>query len=277
MTYDSDEISVASGRPIELYTLIADTGQTWRYCSLPEGETVTYLGYEYIAENIQRENVNLTKNSFVNELEIIFGRNNEFALQFVSAPIEGRVSLTVSRGHGSNYVTFWTGEMIGIIFDTDAKATATFSPRICSMVRVGKRRLVSRLCGHVLFGSECKLTDTTYRVTGTLSNVNGLVLTSSAFSSYSDDYFKAGKIKIGTSYRLITDHTTNTVTVDRIMSSAVIGASFDAYPGCDRAPTTCLNKFSNKANFGGLEFIPNLNPFVGSINTMTENPKSGVV
>jgi len=277
MSYDSDEKSVASGQPVELYLISAETGQTWRYNTSPEGVIINYASHDYIPENIERQQYKISEKSFLNDLEIIFGRDNEFILQFVSAPIEGRVNLTVIRGHGSNYVTFWRGQMISITFDTNGKGKCKFSPNISSMPRIGKRRRVSRLCNHVLFKAGCNLNDSAYRVPGTLSNIDGLDLTSSVFSGYSDGYFQGGKIYIGTAKRLITAHTTDTITIDRAFPDDVVaGSNFDAYPGCPHTPTACI-AYGNIINYGGNQHLPLVNLFENSIDSMSGSNEITVI
>jgi uncharacterized phage protein (TIGR02218 family) len=175
--------------------------------------------------------------------------------------------------------------MLSITFDGEGRGKATFSPRSSSSARVGKRRMSCRLCPHVLYGPYCRVNDAAYRVEGTLSSVDGRSLVSSVFSGYSDDYFNGGKIQIGYAKRAIIDHASDTITVDRVISAAASGSSFAAYPGCDKAPTTCHNKYKNKANYGGLEFLPTSNVFGVNINDLTrtkersfpsDNPHGGI-
>lgn len=269
MTYAASEISVASGYPIELYHIAAETGQTWRYNSSPEGNTITYASHDYTPENVKRRNVKISDRSFVNELELEFDHNNEFASQFISAPIEGRVTLTIYRGHDGNYITFWVGNLISVNFDTNGESKCIFSPRISTMPRVGKRRLVSKMCGFCLYDSQCRVNDVAYRVEGVLSDVDGVTLTSATFALYADNYFKAGKITIGNAVRLVVGHTTSTITINRVISDAAIGSSFAIYPGCDHTATTCLSKFGNIYNFGGLPYLPLANPFTTSNDDYT--------
>lgn len=44
-----------------------------------------------------------------------------------------------------------------------------------------------------------------------------------------------------------------------------VGTKLSLYAGCDKLNTTCNQKFSNILNFGGFPFIPNDNPFTGTI------------
>lgn len=48
-------------------------------------------------------------------------------------------------------------------------------------------------------------------------------------------------------------------------SDLSIGSVVLAYAGCDKSNSTCATKFNNIVNFGGFPYIPNTNPFVGTI------------
>ena len=57
--------------------------------------------------------------------------------------------------------------------------------------------------------------------------------------------------------RTIKLHTTGSLLLFSPLPSApTVGASFSAYPGCDKLQATCTTKFSNVINFRGAPYIP---------------------
>lgn len=261
MTYQSDEISVASGHPIELYDIY--TSDNEHYCYHTAGEdygTITYLGRDYEFGIVERAEFSIGKMSDSNFLEIGLSKGNVFAVQYVNSALDVICSLNVYRQHSDNYITYWSGNLISVSFDENSVPTLRFQSIICNSIRMGHRRGNMRMCPHILYGTWCNVNQENYKVEGTITNISGLVITSSVFATKSDGWFQGGKIKIGTAWRLIKAHTTNTVTIDRIFVDAEIGNEYVAYAGCGHTGTICKNKFNNKLNFGGNEFLPSINP-----------------
>jgi uncharacterized phage protein (TIGR02218 family) len=259
MAYQDYEDSVDEGKPVELHDLLAATGEHWRYTTA--SETVTYQSYDYEPEVIDRSDLELGRNHEVNAVQVKFGRSNDFANQFISAPVEGIVTDTIYRGHEGEWVTFWHGTMVSIRFDKNAVATARFEPRTSSLPRVGTRRRNQRLCDHALYSSGCRANDAAYMKSGTVSVVDGVTVTAAVFATEADGWWVAGKLSFGTAKRLIKAHAGSVVTLDRSISDLDVGSAFDVYPGCDHSPTTCDTKFGNKLNYGGNEFLPTKNPY----------------
>lgn len=261
MSYLTSEQSVASGRPIELYHFADELGNHCRITSA--GYEITYNSYPYTPEPCRRTELKLTDNHSKNDMKIELSQDNAFAARYLAAPIEVMASVTIYRGHEPDFVTWWSGLIKQIKWDKDGVPTIIATPRTSSIARVGRRRRCQRLCDHTLGDAWCTINLESSKVSGTVGSVNGLVVTSTTFGGYANDYFKAGKIVVNNAQRMITAHTGNDVTLSRTIAGLAAGQSFDAYPGCDRLPTTCHTKFSNKTNFGGDEFLPTKNPFVG--------------
>lgn len=259
MTYQDSEASIASGKPIELYDFAFGV-QHWRYTSAPED--ITYQNHDYESVLIQRSDLEQTDNAFKNELTITVGRDNSFAEQFIVAPLDGIVTLTIYRGHGSDYVTFWQGIMSSISFNSD-EVKITAAPKTTSLLRTGLRRKYQKLCNWPLYGSGCSVNSESFKVTGTIATISGLTITSADFATKPDGWFIAGKIVVGNARRLITNHVGSEITISHQMVGVIAGNSFSAYAGCDHTMDTCRVKFSNLDNYGGQPWIPTKNPFVG--------------
>lgn len=262
MTYQGSEQSTASGKPIELYDLADSLGTHCRITST--SAAVTYLGHQYLPEPVRRKELKITGNHKKNSMNLELSRNNAFAVRYLAEPIEGIATLQIYRGHGTDFVKWWYGLLAGVKFDTNGVPELHFTPRTSSVSRVGRRRKISKLCDHFFCGAECRLNRESFKVSGSVDSVSGLVVTSTTFGTKSNDWFKAGMLVVGNAKRLIKAHTDNDVTITRPIQGLAAGASFDAYAGCAHTPAACRAK-NNIINYGGEEFMWSKNPFVGEI------------
>jgi len=118
---------------------------------------------------------------------------------------------------------------------------------------------IQRFCNNALFDEHCGLNKTSYKVTANISDIDGLVLTSPTFAFYPNEYFYLGEcimVKSGiTQERLITEHTGDKITLQNPLSDVEIGDIVDAYPGCNKQASTCLNKFGNILQFTGFPYL----------------------
>lgn len=259
MTYDASEIGVKTGKPIELYEFTVGVTST-RYTSGPE--TVTYLVNEYTPEKIERDDIELTDNAFKNELKIKIDRENILFRPFISAPIDDIITLTIFRGHGTDFITFWTGVVAQVMFNSD-EITVMLQPKTSGLSRTGVRRKYQKLCAYDLYGLGCLVNDLSFRVNSTIAIVNGTTITAAIFATEANGYFTAGKFTVGDAERLITSHTGSVITINRAIPDAVAGNAFFAFAGCDHTKATCISKFNNVVNHGGQPWIPRKNPFSG--------------
>ena len=260
MTYNDTEASVNSGKPIELYDFNWDV-EHWRFTSGPD--EIQYLGNTYDPELISRGDVEITDNNFKNEMEISISRDNIFAQQFILSPLEGIVSVTIYRGHGTDFVIYWQGIISNFTFNS-GEISITAKPRTSSMMRTGLRRKYQKLCNHALYGVGCQVNQESYKVASTIATIDRTTITSAIFATKADGWFTAGKIVVGKAERLITSHEGATITINRPITTAVAGNSFTAYAGCDHTRTACKDKFTNNfLNYGGQPWIPTKNPFSG--------------
>ena len=265
MAYQDYENSAALGIPIELYDIYDSNGEHYRYNT--SGETVSYLGVDYAKGIVEREKFGVGNENDSDNLTIKLSRGNTFTNQFRSNVIDAIVGVNVYRQHEANYVNYWSGYLTAVSFDENSMPSCRFEAIISSNIRMGCRRRNMRMCSFVLYGYGCGVNQESYKVSSTITNISddGLTITSSEFATKADGWFQGGKIKVGTAWRLIKAHTTNTIIIDRAFIDAEITDSFTAYAGCDHTPTTCKAKFNNKLNFGGNEFLPSINPFKTNI------------
>lgn len=259
MTLDSYEKSVASGKPIEFYDFIDDFGNHSRINTTPN--EIVYASHTYYPEPCQRSALKIGDAKKKISMTFNLSPNNAFANQYLSGPLEGKATVTCFGKHldDSEIRQFWFGRITGVKFKNGVP-TITAEPRTSSVSRAGRRRRCQRLCDHDLFDAYCGLSKESWKVTGTVDSVSGLVVTSTTFGTKPDDWFAfGGELVVGNAHRMIEAHTGNDVTITRTIPGLSAGDSFIAYAGCAHDPDACNDK-NNKINYGGDEFLPKKDP-----------------
>jgi hypothetical protein len=129
------------------------------------------------------------------------------------------------------------------------------------------------LCNWFLFEYPCPVNRANWKVIGTVNSIDteNLVVEISGASGNIAGWFKAGYLEAPNGdLRTILNDTVSTgihtLTLQQNFpsTSLKVGDSVDLYPGCDRAYTTCRDKFGsetgNGAAFGGNNIQANVNP-----------------
>ena len=277
MGYTEKEQSLISGEPVELYAFNKDD-QFWTYTcgNIP----ITFQGRLYEPVLIRRGDIEQGTNFQKTLVQIEVDRTNKFAINYIPAPIEGIVQLTIYRGHGidpANFVMYWRGFVFLVKFKSKF-ITIVVSPKTSSLKRTGLMRRYQRLCGLPIYTTRCGLSKLKYRISGTISNINGTEITAPIFGSTPGSYqdWLTGGIFELTDYsysQMIVYHSKSNskIIIAHRIRSLEVRDEFYACAGCNHAAITCQEKFEtdvnptlgNKLNYGGQEFIPDKNPFMG--------------
>jgi uncharacterized phage protein (TIGR02218 family) len=186
--------------------------------------------------------------------------------QFISAPPTDVINLTLTRYHegDGNAIVAWVGRIVNIGFD--GFSAEVYCESIHTSFRHPTGRRVYQInCPHVLYGASCGVTQSSYKLTTTLSAISGLDITSTDFGLEVDGYYSGGIVELTSgglvTKRFVTNHVGNVITLNLALTGAYVGVSVDAYPGCDHSTTACNSKFSNILNYGGQPFYPERNPY----------------
>ncbi|MCJ7776868.1 MAG: phage BR0599 family protein [Sedimentisphaerales bacterium] len=262
MTYESSEISVASGQPIELNDIAMGLTH-WRLTS--GSEDVEFLGHTYESAPCKRSEIEQTGEIPKDGLEVELPRGHSLGSICVAGVPEEEVTLTIYRGHGTFFVTYWRGFMTRFKFNDKAIPVCYVEPASSDLPFVGGRRRCMRLCGHKLFGYRCGLDCEDYKITGTIDTISGVTITATEFGASPYDFGHGGEIVVGTAGRTIVSHTGVTITINRPFGAAVaVDDAFSAYPGCEHTPTGC-GVYLNESNYGGQKFLPTKNLYAGDL------------
>lgn len=267
MSFDTVERSVQDGKPVELYTFQRDAA-VWRYTSGDRDRTVS--GDTYTAAVITRNSIESGSELARSPLQLEVPRDFAVADLWRVAPPTSRVTVLLRQYHDGDgeLVTLWAGRVLNVEFE-GARANITCEPVFTTVRRIGLRRLYQRQCPHVLYGARCGVDKAAHDVAGTVSAISGSALTITAAGSSPDGHFAGGYLEFQPSAgvyerRFIEAHTGSTITLMGSAFGLAVSSSVTLYPGCDHTLATCNSKFSNAANYGGMPFMPEQNPFGGS-------------
>jgi len=274
MTYDAHETSVATGRPVEIYEIIAGP-TTYRYTSAEDDQTVGIQTFSAVA-GLKRGSTKDGPGQREHDFQLELPTSDPVAQIFVGVQPGIRIQLKVSRFHRDDtptpeVVQIFDGFVQSASFtDQGKKCVLSARPTIASLGRQVPRRTYSASCNHVLYDSAtCKVDDTdpafrasTLTVMSQAGNI--LNLSSGLSGTYPDGFMNGGFVEVVgvADYRLILDHVGNVLTL--LLPFATVPTTVNVFAGCDHTIATCSSKFSNVDRFGGFAFVPKRNVHSGS-------------
>lgn len=266
MSYDLIESSATGRRPVELYTFRRDL-QSWRYTSADR--TITHDSLTYAAAAMSRGAIESTAEAARQALRITAPHDLPAIQSFKTSPPSGAVTFTLMEYHEGDgeAAVLWSGRIASVSW-SGATATINLEPIYSSIRRAGLRRMFQRQCPHVLYGTACGVNREVHRVSGTIDAITGNDISVPAAAVRPVGDFDGGIIEWDepsgiADRRFILAHDGDALTISGGAGALAVGQAVRLYPGCDHTPTTCSTKFLNIANYGGMPFIPQKNPFGG--------------
>ncbi len=225
----------------------------------------TYLDFKYTKTWLKRSKIGISGKENKDKLEIKMDLLNLLMQEYMSGGIEEKVSLTIMRSE--NYSTFSTifKGLVGGYQLENTTATLRVDPWKIKNQVVSLALEYGLNCPYQVFGGMCRANKENFKLTTTVSAKSGLTLQSADFAAQPDDYYNAGYVRVVKNgmERMITDHTTNTITLMSGVNALEIGDQIEVFAGCDLTYVTCGSKFDNQINFGGDAYLPRKNPNIG--------------
>lgn len=131
-----------------------------------------------------------------------------------------------------------------------------------SVQALGGSEVYSPTCRASLGDARCTINIEALKVAITVATVTSLTFTASA-ATQADNYYAQGFVKwvtgdnAGTS-SLVTasDQSDTSVTLQSVTKPIQVGDTGFLYPGCDKLPTTCRDKFANLVNLRAEPQVP---------------------
>ena len=282
MTYTSQEQSIESGRPVDLYEFEIGT-QVYLYTSAEDDQTV--LGQDYVALPMKRTRIVHSQESRQTVLEVEMPATAAFARRFVTSVPSQKATLTIRqyhRGDGGVAVLF-IGSVKSVAFtERGTKASVAVDPPIqVSSTQIPRFTFRSQ-CNNVLGDGAnggpglctVDLENAAFKFTGTVSGQAGLQITIPGATAFDDGWFEAGTMSTtdGQDARQIIRHVGDVITLHAPFPFPMVGMEVVLRAGCHHDLVDCgTAKFDiggshDIGEFQGFAFVPTINPFETGIN-----------
>lgn len=274
MSYET-EIKKVELMPFAELFEITSGERVWRYTSY--GKDITFGGNVYRAAVIKRTVPSENEDFKPTRMDITMPVVDPVNAYIANTPIEPtkfKVTRVFIHDDTAKKIIF-SGEALGVTFvEAGEHGIAVANAEGGSIYFRNKipREVFQAYCNNTLYKASetgrpnCSLLKENFE-TSTIITISGNDLVSSDFDAEDDGYFIGGHVE--TSYgdfRYITNHVGDTITLNTSFDSRLgTGATISAYPGCDKSPPTCTNKFNNFSNYRGFPYIPSVNPTVWGV------------
>lgn len=264
MAYNTQEISVESGQPIELFDFRIGT-ESYLYTSNPTA--VTYNSLTYQPFEVERQNLNFSAEQRAETLQINVPATEPLVRKYINSVPGQRATLTIRRVHrndGANEVIeLWKGTVRTVGFDQNGvRANIAVVPLTAELANAIPRFKYSAVCNHVLYDQGCTVAQSLFRHQEEVTGVAGDTITVQGLAAKGTGWANGGYIALPSGdFRLVIEHTGDTVRVLKPFPSSPLGLTVEVFAGCDHSINTCSSKFNNVANFGGFAWVPLRNIF----------------
>lgn len=263
MSYDSDEVSIDSAQPVELY-LFKYHDLSFSYTSSQYTQNLIIEGKSYVfsPEYIKRgASLDLSDSGTAQEtctIEVL--RINPIALLYNNAPPEQDVvEVQIFRKHGeggasNDWIRLLRGTISQVVFN---KSYATLTITIENVLtRNIPKGTLSYFCQNNIYDDRCTLNQDIYAHTCFVDEgMYQTTIYSTNLLEKPSGYFTDGFLLMGHSYRAIVEHKDDMVRIKYPIAFHDISDSFLAYPGCGNLFSECARKFHNTDNFSGVPYV----------------------
>lgn len=270
MTYISQETSRFEGQPFELFRFSREA-QVFLYTSADRD--IIFNNETYTSIPIEREEFEQTQDLAKSTVRINLDGAQLLPRLYIATSPSQSIGLTIFSGHegdpANEIIAIWKGRIISLSHANN-RARIDAESIITSLRRNGLRRLYQRNCPYQLYdGATCRVNRNDFRVLATLNAVDGVTVSSAQFGSLAADQLTGGFLLWNagnfTERRWITQHSGTDLTLRRPIPDLSVGAEVETFAGCDRTLNTCNVKFNNIENYGGMPWIPPVNPFAENV------------
>lgn len=266
MSYLEKTHSVADGQPVTLYQFTrGEDEKVWCFCDADQDIVVN--NEKWLATAISDSGRRTGEN-----INIVLPSNNPVALLYRGMPPSQTVKVMIMRLHYQEQElrVVWIGTIIEAKRPDVHKTELVSAGLSSTMQNAGLRLTWGRNCPYTLYDYDCRVNPKNFAVAGlVIKALNGTTITVDVPENLPEGWFNAGFIEWTDSdgvreVRAVTVHKNNQITLMGGTQKLSVGTTINVYPGCDGRATTCLNKFNNMLNFGGIPHMPNKSPYDGS-------------
>jgi uncharacterized phage protein (TIGR02218 family) len=270
MTYATDEESVQSGAPIEVYTFTRNgVGIGW-YTSAEAEVMVGSELYSTWPGGLNRSEIAISGDEGRNSLDITVAADFPVAALIHQRPRTGVVGVTVRRYHrsdASDIRPIWAGRVLTARRGKTGERKLVCEPRSVTQNRIGLHRICEMNCNLELYGPQCRLSLSDWGYATTISAVSGNTLTVAAVEGgmpYAGGIVEFTDNDGISDFAFIEEVSGLVFTLDMALYGAAVSDAVIIYPGCDWTMETCHGVFNNAVNYGGRLNVPDKNPVTTS-------------
>lgn len=254
------------GIPVECYKFVQGA-TSYRYTSADQTIALAQVDVgSYPPEAITRGELDFSQEDTAQNLTVTVSKSNAVAQLFRAGVPSGKVAAFIYRKHRSDpeEKVLFVGNVVACEFD-GMQANLTCAPLANIFMRKVPRVVYQSQCNWALYGAGCEVVKASFKTTGTVLSIDGAAISAAAWAGQPDGWFTNGWAEIAATgeRRFIVNHVGSTLYLMNAFSSLSVGASIDAYAGCDRTETACDTKFSNLVKHLGFKRIPTRNPYAG--------------
>lgn len=266
MSYAVKDKSVSSGAPIECYEFIAQH-KTWRYTSYHS--QVTVAGEVYDPLPITRTAIEIT--SIIDSpatMDFNLPSDHEICRQFCYIISPKQMVVIVRRVHegddfSTDFKVEWTGRYAGGASSGKWGTLKTASILATELNGFLSSVYYQKTCNHVLYDERCKAVRADFTETAIITKIQNQIITVDDMVYTDDDLI--GGVMTNTRTSEVQGIISNDVNIMRIgypFFDLLVGDTVELTLGCDHQRLGhCKTRFNNVDNYGGFDFVPEINPF----------------
>lgn len=259
MSFDDDAASTQDSRPRDGIKIEQALLPPWRITTSKREETIN--GEIYLPYSSKLGDIDVPMSTASDAaLEITIPSDHPAVQRYVAnlcPPKSVIVTVYRKEKRSNTFQQRWRGFWTSISYDSDngnlvkilipSRMNASFAKRLPTMTG-------GFSCQNVLFDENCKVDKTAYRITATVTLIQGAVITIDDIHSKPDNWAKFGKVIHVPSgeWMEVGDQVGRVVTMRFPIFEINTGDAIELYAGCTHAVDTgCRDQFNNVHNFNG--------------------------
>lgn len=260
MAIDFSKIELENFFELYIFTHLT---QSWYYTSADH--EIVWNGNTYIPAAIKRGE--FSKETELNNIsfEITIPLVDMVKQYIANSPVyETMVSIYLYQDP-SNVILAFQGRITKCAFTAEGNSSTLSIDEQTALTVKLPALLIQPACNHVLFGSGCGLAKADWKVDFIITNITTEYLELSGLEEYDENYFTQGTAVFENDIRWITRSYGNFLHLQMPFAGLEIGDTISLYPGCDKMPETCRDKYNNLARYLGMPYVPRKNPVIFGI------------
>lgn len=266
MTFDTDESSLESSEPIELYafTLGLDS-----YGFTPSQIDKTIDSLTYISTGVRRDSIILGQSVRKRVLRIRVPQSNIFANLYAGIPPGLKASVSIYRMQSQDVseqlVELFTGSVQSVEFPGDG-----FANIACLSIEGVVARSLMRvshmgMCNHIIYGEGCNVDPSSHTLANReITAIDGNTITVDGVNA-STFIFTGGFVRPSSSTvdpRVVLQQSGDDLRLMLPFRDLVVGSRVDVLRGCNHIiDEDCAVIFDNVIQNLSFSFVPNQNPW----------------